>query len=74
MKAAKGSKHRGKGVSRQMGVVRGKKISMAAQDSANGWNSQGGTKMRGTAKSMQLHDASSGMKRDAIQTLTRKGR
>jgi hypothetical protein len=74
MKIAKGSRHRGKGVSRQMGVVRGKKISMAAQDSANGYNSQGGTKVRGGAKARQLRDPSSGMKRDAIQTLTRKGR
>jgi hypothetical protein len=67
-------KHRGRGVSRQMGVVRGRRISMAEQDAANGYNSLGGTRMGRDAKRMQLTDASSGMKRDAIQTLNFKKR
>jgi hypothetical protein len=66
-------KHRGAGVSRQMGEVRGRRMGMSESDAACGYNVLGGTRMGRDAKSMQLTDASSGRKRDAIQTLNEKG-
>lgn len=65
-------RHRGHGVSRQMGEVRGRNMSMSEQDAACGYNSLGGTRMGRSAKDMQLTDASSGMKRTAIQLLNQK--
>lgn len=67
-----GRKHRGHGVSHQMGESRGRSRSMSEQDAACGYNCMGGTRMGMDAKRMQLRDPSSGRKRDAVHTLNNK--